>query len=192
MKKLTYLFTTFLFLAVSISSCGDNSEVVEFPVVPPVVPPGVPPVVAPDVISVVPPDDIPEFIIVPGHGLNDLKLGDLGKEVEIKLGDGFETLIASLSGATFYYYNNQSKGIRIILDGYLPDLDINELKITSFILYNSFTGETTEGIKIGSSKEEVIATYGHSGEVLNWDINIGMRIFYNDMDRVNSIIIRNP
>ena len=55
MKNLAFLFFALFSLSICFSSCGDDDK-------------GDP--------------DMPEFTIIPGQGINNLKIGDLGRKVE--------------------------------------------------------------------------------------------------------------
>lgn len=134
-----------------------------------------------------------EFIIKPGVGINDIKIGDLGSKVEKELGAGFEKIVnVGGSGNANYNYYNYMKGIDVIFGQHNSgDLDINTLAIKSFSLGENFEGKTDKGIKIGSSKAEVVSTYGEAYKE-EWGYfiyKIGMIITYNKSDQIQSITV---
>lgn len=169
MKNLTFLFTAFLLLVLCFSSCGEDTTV--DPVDP----------------------FVPELKLIPGQGIDNLKIGDLGSKVKIELGDGYEPFVnVGNSGNATYNYFSASKGVDIIFGQYSSgDFDIDTLPIKSFYLFDDFVGMTEEGIKIGSTKVEVVAAYGEPDEVDMWAnvYYIGMLISYDDMDKVQNITI---
>lgn len=166
MKHLIFLFSTFFLFAIGFSSCGDDSS--DGP-------------------------DASELTIVPGQGIANLKIGDLGSQVETELGSGYEAFVnVGGSGNATYNYFSDSKGVDIIFGQHgSGDLDINTLPIKSFYLFGNFSGMTAEGIKIGSTKAEVIAAYGEPDEVDFWAnvYYIGLLISYDDMDKVQDITV---
>lgn len=134
-----------------------------------------------------------EFILIPGQGINNLKIGDLGSQVEIELGVGFDEIKnVGISGNATYNYFNDTEGIDIVFGlQNSADLDIDTLSIEGFIFYENFGGSTSEGIGIGSSKAEVVASYGEPDQI-DFDVNvydIGMLISYDEMDNVSNISI---
>ena len=131
-----------------------------------------------------------ELIIHPGQGINNLKIGDLGERVEAELGDGFAVIMNGVSNPTYNYFHD-NKGIDIVFGQQnSPDLDINTLPIQRFFLYENFEGMTEEGIQIGSTRTEVVDTYGDPDQenTFSSDYNIGIRFIY-DMDVVSDIYI---
>jgi len=167
MKNLSFLFSILISLSIGFSSCGGDDSV------------GDPP--------------MPEFTLFPGQGINNLNIGDLGSKVESELGSGFEPFVnVGGSGNATYNYYNGSKGIDVIFGQHgSGDIDINTLPIKSFFLFDDFDGMTEEGIKIGSTRAEVVAAYGEPDEVDMWAhvYYIGMLISYDDMDKVQDITI---
>jgi hypothetical protein len=166
MKNLTFVFFAVLCLSVCFLSCGD--EMTE-----------------PKMI---------DYTMIPGQGIGNLKIGDLGSKVKSELGEGFVPIKNEGSyGNASYNYFNDPKGIDVIFGQYSSvDLDVDTLPIQSFYLFDDFDGMTKEGIKIGSTKAEVIAVYGEPDQMDMWNsviYNIGMLISYNDMDVVRSIAI---
>lgn len=136
-----------------------------------------------------------ELTIIPGQGISNLRIGDLGGKVASELGDGFELIIneGSSGNATYNYYH-ASKGIDVIFGQQNSgDLDINTLPIKSFYLFDDFDGMTKDGIKIGSTKEEVVAAFGEPNEIDQWlgthVYYIGILISYDDSDKVRDITI---
>ncbi len=166
MKNLTFLFSALLCISICFSSCGkdvkDDQETLE-------------------------------VTIIPGQGINNLKIGDLGSKVKSELGNGYEIIVnVGGSGNATYNYFNDSKGVDVIFGQYNSgDLDINDLPIKSFHLFDDFDGMTKEGIKIGSTKAEVITAYGEPDMMDMWATvyNIGMLISYDEMDKVQNITI---
>ena len=125
-----------------------------------------------------------------------MKIGDLGSKVFQEWGDDFETIVnVGGSGNATYNYFSYPKGIDIIFGQHgSGDLDINTLPIQRFDLFEDFEGATPEGIKIGSTRSEVIAVYGEPDEkdTTFAEINvyyIGMLIKYDDMDKVRYFTI---
>lgn len=163
MKNFAILFSALLLVSIGFNSCGSDDPVVD------------------------------EFIIKPGLGLNNLEIGDLGSQVEVELGAGFNPVInVGGSGNANYNYFNNAAGIDIIFGQQSSgDLDINSLPIQSFSLFDDFNGMTAEGIKIGSTRAEVIAAYGEPDEVDFWAnvYYIGLIFSYDDMDLVQDITI---
>lgn len=166
MKNLVFLFSAVLCLSIIFSSCGDD------------------------------PDNGPDtkdLIVIPGQGIGNLKIGDLGSRVEIELGAGYEAVVnVGTSGNANYNYFSASKGVDIIFGQHSSgDLDINTLPIQSFYFFDDFDGMTAEGIKIGSPKADVISAYGEPDEVDLWAnvYYIGMLISYDDNDLVQDITI---
>ncbi len=170
MKNLTFLFPALLSLSICFYSCSDDDA----------------PDPEPDPVDV-------ELTIIPGQGINNLKIGDLGSKVQTELGDDYQPVInVGGSGNATYNYFNASEGLDIIFGQQNSgDLDINTLPIQSFYLFDDFDGMTAEGIKIGSTKAEVEAAYGEPDEVDMWAnvYYIGMLISYDDMDLVQNITI---
>lgn len=166
MKSLDYILLILLCLAVTFTSCNDDS------------------------------DDQPDemgYTVIPGQGINDLEIGDPGSEVEIKLGTGFQPIVnVGGSGNATYNYYNASEGIDVIFGQQSSgDLEINDLPIKSFYLFDNFGGMTAEGIKIGSTKAEVIAAFGQPDIVdMGANVyNIGLIITYDNMDQVRNMTI---
>ncbi len=166
MKNLSFLFSLHICFALCFTSCGDDAT---------------------DNTTVT------DFTIIPGEGINDLKIGDLGSQVEIELGSGYEAFInVGTSGNATYNYYNSSIGMDIIFGQHSSgDLDINTLPIKSFYMSDNFNGMTTEGIKIGSSEEEVISAYGEPDEIDFWAhvYYQGIIFSYDDNDNVQSITV---
>lgn len=166
MRKLTFLFSSLLYLSICFSSCTDDAST------------------DPDVVS---------FMVIPGEGINNLKIGDLGSQVEIELGNGYEPIVnVGGSGNATYNYFSDSKGIDIIFGQHgSGDLDIDTLPIKSFHLFDDFDGMTGKGIKLGSTKAEVIAAYGEPDEMDMWAnvYYIGMLISYDNEDKVQDITL---
>ena len=166
MNKNALLYFALLSCSIWFSSCGDDAT-----------------------------DDavMPEYLIIPGQGIDNLKIGDLGSRVEAELGSGYQRFVnVGGSGNATYNYFSDAKGMDIIFGQHSSgDLDINTLPIKSFALFGDFEGMTAEGIKIGSTKAEVIDAFGDPDETDIWSevYYLGMLISYDDMDRVRDIAI---
>lgn len=169
MKNLAYLFSLILCLSIGFSSCGDDGE------------------------GGTNDPANQELILIPGVGINNLKIGDMGSLVQTELGDGYEPFVnVGGSGNATYNYYNDAKGVDVIFGQHdSGNYDINTLPIKSFYLFDDFDGMTAEGIKIGSSKAAVIDAYGEPDEMDNWAnvYYIGMLISYDDSDNVRDIRI---
>lgn len=166
MKNLTFLFSAFICLSICFSSCGDDASG---------------------------DSDVLQYIVSPGQGINNLKIGDLGSKVVDELGAGYQPVVnvGGSGNATYNYFNN-SKGIDVVFGQHgSGDLNIDTLPIKSFYLSDDFDGMTQEGIKIGSTMTEVVAAYGEPDEIDLWAnvYYIGMIISYDDMDNVRDIVI---
>jgi len=166
MKYPLFLLPLLLSFSFGFSSCSDNSD-----------------------------DDpeVMEFAIIPGQGIDNLKIGDQGNRVEIELGSGYQRIVnVGGSGNATYNYFNASEGIDVIFGQHSSgDLDIDTLPIKSFNLFDDFKGMTAEGIKIGSTKAEVIAAYGQPDIIDMWAnvYNIGLIISDDGMDKVGDITV---
>ena len=166
MKKWAFLFSFLFVLTFSFTACNDDE---------------------PDT------GEMETLTIIPGQGINNLKIGDPGSQVMVELGDGFETIInVGGSGNANYNYFHLTKGIDIIFGQYdSGEYDIDTLPIQSFSLFEGFKGMTAEGIQLGSSRADVIAAYGNPDqEQFGANVyNIGLVISYNSDDKVRDIVV---
>lgn len=140
-------------------------------------------------------DVLPPELIVPGVGIPQIKLGDTGQMVFDVFGQTNDNwgavggvyqhfLIYGAQGLTFYLENNDSE-----------DIDLTK-GVREIVIGSNFNGETAEGIKVGSTRDEVINAYGEPDDVSffgdDYD-NLGLTVVYNDDNLlVTSLAVFNP
>lgn len=102
------------------------------------------------------PEEVKKLVIKPGVGIGDVKFGMARDQIVEVLGEPDSTLHGM-------YLNYASLGLQLVLVGREPDklgLIIANPMDFDALARNDFPGRTDQGIRIGSTREEVIAAYG--------------------------------
>ena len=142
-------------------------------------------------------------IITPGIGIGAISFNSTGSDVTTNFGDAEDiTAIRQPSGTQFviWYYD---KGLGFRLDeievGSITLQEVHDMrfdlidysqKIYSMTILPPFKGETSDGIKLGSTKNEVVQAFGDpEGEIAGADSynNGKFLISYNSSSVVNRI-----
>ncbi len=135
----------------------------------------------------------PPYTLIPGVGLEELKLGDTGLKVTEQFGD--PEIKSSVNGSlTTHSLEYFSEGLKFYFDPVASsDVDFN-LPITQIIAFGKFAGNTDKGIIIGSSLQQVRVLYGEPNffdEILNQDqYSSGIDFCYDIEDFINEIKVR--
>ena len=108
-------------------------------------------------------DDGPSLIdssILPGEGLEDVKIGYTGEEVIDVAGRNYFTISTSVGSDLYFHrmdYDNE--GLAFNMGSAEEDADIKGLTVQSVTITAPFKGTTAEGIGIGNTKQEVLDNY---------------------------------
>ncbi|MEM1327631.1 MAG: hypothetical protein AAGI23_16840 [Bacteroidota bacterium] len=142
-----------------------------------------------------------DVLITPGVGLGEITFSSTGSDVISKYGT-YErlTVVRSLSNTSFVmWYDN---GLGFQLEHFeIEDLSLREIsdqkeelidvsqKVIQIVVMPPFEAVTTEGIRLGSPKADVIAAYGESSTTFGGELyeDLGLNIWYNSSDEVNRI-----
>ena len=143
-----------------------------------------------------------EAIITPQVGLGDITFQDDGNKV-MEVYGMYNHLSANrnLSDAAFAmwydiglgfqldYIDTQGLSLQEVADMSSDLIDLNQ-KIITIVVMSPFKAETKEGLGIGSSKEEIVATYGEPDKVFSSTEDyesLGLKFTYNAEDKVRRI-----
>lgn len=111
------------------------------------------------------PQESIEFIVYPGVGVNDIDLGDLGSKAVSVLGDDYFELTNTWgTNDALFYMTFDRYDIQFSLGIHPENSNVESLPIVTAKFFGDFTGMTEEGIKIGSTLDEVEAIYGEGDE----------------------------
>ena len=150
------------------------------------------------------PESTTESIITPLVGVGKITFQDDGNKVMDELGmyahlsstgsfnnTAFAMWYDNGQGFLLDYIDTDGLSLQEIADMSSELIDL-EQKIIAMVVMSSFQGKTSEGIGIGSSRAEVIATYGEPTKVgsLTEDYeDLGLNFWYNTSDHVRRIDI---
>ncbi len=137
-----------------------------------------------------------EFIVTPGQSLNDISIGDSGSSVASFLGGGYTEISNAFGdGDAIFYMQYSNLGIQFSMEIGPEDSDVENLDVNQISFYGSFNGMTTEGVKLGSTLEEVEAAYGEGVEDSFGTINyasLGIFLDYDQEKKVDKFTIYKP
>lgn len=127
------------------------------------------------------PTPLPETMILPGEGVENVKIGDSGQSIVDKYGDVADSWFG---GGTSYihfliYFD---KGLTFFFEPVEHEDFKPAVAVLNYIaISDPFDGKTTGDIGIGSSKEEVKAQFGEPDDKIFGDdhYDIGIRFGYD-------------
>lgn len=140
-------------------------------------------------------DDGPSFIdstIIPGEGLEDIKIGVKGSEVEDQVGNGYFEVSASVGNDLWnYQMDYDAIGLAFNMERAEEDANIRDLEVIGITITAPYKGKTAEGIGIGSTKQEVEDAYPDP-EIFDFFNSYeyeGISYTFDDSDEVRRIFV---